>query len=209
MKAAHIADLRHELRAERRPNAVHLHHDGILGQSGSQALHLFLQGSQRSRRSLKLGNGLLDYEFGTVAFRHDADMSASGYVDIKRLVLAEVVAVLTAPFLIALGKGLYAHVANALAVPVLRDEIYPLLAAIGSRWAGKELVGIRKGDVEQRDKIVLLHSSHLAELLILTVTGFQHEPGVSGGEIPGKSEPMIQSVVRQLDGVLLVSLGSA
>ncbi len=174
-------------------------------------VHLLLQGSQRSRRSLELGNGLLDHELCTVAFRHDhdADMSAGGYVDIKSLVFAEVVAMLTAPFLIALGKGFYAHVANALAVPVLRDEIYPFLAAVSSRRAGKELVCFWKCDVEQRDEIVLLHRSHLAELLILTVTGLQQEPGVSGGEIPGKCGPMIQSVVRQLDGVLLVGLGSA
>jgi hypothetical protein len=107
-------------------------------------------------------------------------------INVKSFILAEVVAVLSTPFLIVPSKGIYAQPTNTLTMPVLTDEIYPFFAAVSSGWAGKQLVSVRKGDIKQRDEIVFLHGPHFAELLILAVTGFQHEPGVSGREISRK-----------------------
>ena len=39
-KAAHIPNLRHELRAEGFPNAIHLHDDRVFRELGSQLVHL-------------------------------------------------------------------------------------------------------------------------------------------------------------------------
>lgn len=67
MKAAHIADLSHELRAKRSPDAVHLHNNRIFGHGSRQVLHLVFQSSQRCGRYLKLGDCLLDFE-GVTSF---------------------------------------------------------------------------------------------------------------------------------------------
>ena len=72
-------------------------------------MHLLFQGGKSCRGCLKLGDGLLDHELGAFTLRHDADMSTSGSVNVKSLVLAEIVAMLTAPFLVALGKGFLAE----------------------------------------------------------------------------------------------------
>ena len=53
-----------------------------------------------------------------------------------------------------------------------------------------------------------MYGPHLTDLLILTITGLKHEPIIRLGEILGQGEPMIQSVVGQLNGVLIVCFSS-
>ena len=47
LKTAHIADFRHELRAEDRTNAKHSHHNRLLWELRSQSEHLVLDHGNR------------------------------------------------------------------------------------------------------------------------------------------------------------------
>ena len=61
--------------------------------------------------------------------------------------------------------------------------------------------------VQQGDQVVFQHGLYFGILLVLTVAGLQHEPGIFFRDISRKCEPVVKTVVGQLHGILLVSLG--
>ena len=84
------------------------------------------------RRKLpELGNGLFYQKFCGIRFGHNTEVSTGGSVNVQRLIFAEIVAVLFAPFLVLGGKGLLRQAADALAMPKSSYKVHPFLAAIG------------------------------------------------------------------------------
>ena len=100
-------------------------------------------------------------------------MSASRGINIQRLILAEIVAVLSAPLLVLGSKGLLRPATNALAMPKSSDKVHPLLAAIGAGRTGKQAICVWEGGVQQGEQRLIG-----ADLL---AAGFQQQ----GGDIRG------------------------
>lgn len=63
IKAAHIPNLRHELRAEGFPDAVHLHDDRVFRELRSQLVHLAAVGFHAARDRRELVDGFLEQAF--------------------------------------------------------------------------------------------------------------------------------------------------
>ena len=148
VEVAHIADLRHELGAEGGPNAEHPHHNRALRQRRRQRLHFVSEHSQGGGSGPELGYRLIYQELGGSGLRHDAEMPTGGGVDVQRLVLAEVVAVLLTPLLIPGCKCLFRQPADALTVPKGGNKVYPFLAAVRPNRAGKQTVCVRERGVK-------------------------------------------------------------
>ena len=134
-------------------------------------------------------------------------MSTGGGINIQRLIFAEIVAVLSAPFMVLGGKSLLRQATDALAMPKSGYKVHPLLAAIGAGRTGKQAVCVRESNVQQGDQVVLQHGLYFGILLVLPVAGLQHEPGILIRDISRQCEPVVKAVVGQLHGILLVGLG--
>ena len=133
-------------------------------------------------------------------------MSASRGINIQRLILAEIVAVLSAPLLVPGGKGFLRQTTDTLAMPKSGDKVHPLLTAIGAGRTGKQAVCVWESGVQQGDQVVFQHGLYFGILLVLPVAGLQHEPGVLFRDISRQCEPVVKAVVGQLHGILLVGL---
>ena len=107
-------------------------------------------------------NGLFYQKFCRIRFRYDTEVSASRGINIQRLILAEIVAVLSAPLLVLGSKGLLRPATNALAMPKSSDKVHPLLAAIGAGRTGKQAICVWEGGVQQGEQRLIG-----ADLLIL------------------------------------------
>ena len=147
MEAANVANLGHELWTKGCSHNVHPHDNGIFGESGGQILHLTLDSGQSPGGCLKLGHSLMDEELGSLTLGHEAEVAGGGGIDVNCLVLAEIVAMLPAPLLIAFGESLLGHFTDTFAMPVLLYEIHPLLAAVSPGGASKKPVSIREGAI--------------------------------------------------------------
>ena len=130
VEVAHIADLRHELGAEGGPNAEHPHHNRALRQRRRQRLHFVSEHSQGGGSGPELGYRLIYQELGGSGLRHDAEMPTGGGVDVQRLVLAEVVAVLPAPTQVFACESPFGFLADAAAMPEFSHKIHPLFTPI-------------------------------------------------------------------------------
>lgn len=86
-------------------------------------------------------------------------------------------------------------------------KVHLFLAAICSGWVCEQPVCIRESGAQQRDQIVFEHGLQLGILLVLPITGLEHQPGVLLRNIFGQREPVAEAIIRQLYGVLLVGLG--
>ena len=142
VKAAHVADLRHELGAESRANTEHPHHNRVLRQRCRQGLHFVSERGQCGRNGPELGHRLLYQKFGSIGSGHDAEMPTGEGVDVKRLILAEVVTVFLAPLLILGCKRPFGESADTLTVRESSYKVYPLLAAVRPGRAGKQSVRV-------------------------------------------------------------------
>lgn len=71
-------------------------------------------------------------------------MPTGGGIDVQRLVLAEVVAMLLTPLLILDCKRLFRQRTNIFAVRESIYKIYPLLTAVCPSRASKQTVGVWK-----------------------------------------------------------------
>ena len=154
-----------------------------------------------------MGNSLFYQKFCGIRFGHDTEVSTGGSVNVQRLIFAEIVTVLFAPFLVLDGKGLLRQAADALTMPKSSYKVHPFLAAIGARRAGKQAVRIWKSGVQQGDQVVFQHGLYLGVLLVLPVTGLQQESGILLRDISRQCEPVVKTVVGQFHGILLVGLG--
>ena len=125
-----------------------------------------------------MGNGLFYQKFCGIRFGHDTEVSTGGSVNVQRLIFAEIVAVLFAPFLVLGGKGLLRQAADALAVPKSSYKVHPFLAAIGAGRTGKQAVCVRESGIQEGNQVVLQHGPHFGILLVLPVARLQHEPGI-------------------------------
>ncbi len=125
VKAANIANLRHELRAERWSHTKHLHDDGILRQEGCQLQHLLFERRQSEGCGSKLCYGLLHQEFRGIGLWHNCEVPTGGGVDIQRLILAEVVTVCLAPFLVLGYESLFRQATDTFTVPESGDKGLP------------------------------------------------------------------------------------
>ncbi len=83
VKAAHVADLRHELGAESRANTEHPHHNRVLRQRCRQGLHFVSERGQCGRNGPELGHRLLYQKFGSIGSGHDAEMPTGEGVDVN------------------------------------------------------------------------------------------------------------------------------
>ena len=146
-------------------------------------------------------------KFCRIRFRYDTEVSASRGINIQRLILAEIVAVLSAPLLVLGSKGLLRPATNALAMPKSSDKVHPLLAAIGAGRTGKQAICVWEGGVQQGDQVILQHGLNFGILLVLPVADFQHESGILLRDISRQCEPVVKTVVGQLYGILFVGFG--
>lgn len=130
VEPAHIADLSHELEAEGRPCAEHPHHNWVLRQRRRQGLHFVAECGQCRGNGPELGHRLIHQEPGSLALWHDAKVPTGGGIDVQSLVLAEVVAMLLAPFLVLSCKCFFRQPADTLAERESSYKIHPPLSAI-------------------------------------------------------------------------------
>lgn len=207
VEAAHIANLRHELGAEGRPNAEHPHHNGVLRQRCRQGLHFVPERGQRGGSDSELGHRLLHQELGGIGLGHDAEMPTGGGIDVQGLVLAEVVAMLLAPLLILGCKCLFGQPTDTFTVWESGNKVHPFLTSVSPGRACKQAVRVWKSGVEQGDQIVFKHGLYFGALLVLSVCGFQHKPHLILRDVSGQRQPVVEAVVGQLERVLLIGLG--
>ena len=170
-------------------------------------LHFVSERNQGGGSGPELEHRLIHQELGRIGFGHDAEMPTGGGVDVQRLILAEVVAMLLAPLLVLGCKSLFGQPADALTVPEGRYKVHPLLAAVCPGGTGKQAVCVRKSGVEQSNQIVFEHGLHFGALLILAICGFQHKPYLILRDVPGQRQPVVEAVAGQLNGVLFIGLG--
>ena len=78
-------------------------------------------------------------------------MSTGLGVNVKSLSLAEVVAVFSAPSLVLVHEHFFRAFADASAVPEIRREVHPFLAAICAGWGVKQTVHAWKSGIQQGD----------------------------------------------------------
>ncbi len=209
IKTPHIANFSHELRTKCRPNTKHSHDNWVLRQTFCKGLHFLFQRCQSSRDRPQLRNSLSHQQLCGVGLRHNPEMATGRGVDIQSLFLAEIVAMLLAPFLVLGDKGFRRKAADTLTVPESIHKIHPFLAAIRTGGTGKQTIGVRKSGIQQGNQIVLEHGLYLGILLVLPVAVFQHQPGIFLRNISRQREPVVKAVVGQLYGIFLVGLGSS
>lgn len=98
-------------------------------------------------------------------------MSTGRGINVQRLIFAEFIPVLSAPFMVLGGESLLRQVADALAMPKSGYKVHPLLAAIGAGRTGKQAVCVRESNVQQGDQVILQHGLYFRILLVLPVAG--------------------------------------
>ena len=86
---------------------------------------------------MELEHRLLHQKLYSISFGHDAKMPAGRGVNVQRLILAEMIAILLAPLLIFDCKCLFRQPTDAFAVWESGYKVYPLLTAVRPGRAGK------------------------------------------------------------------------
>lgn len=86
-------------------------------------------------------------------------------------------------------------------------KVHPFFTAVRPGRAGKQAVRVWESGIKQGDQVVFEHGLYFSALLVLPVCGFQHEPDVILRDIPGQRQPVVETIIGQLDCVLLVGLG--
>ena len=92
-------------------------------------------------------NRLFHQKFCRIRFWNDTEVSTGRGINVQRLIFAEFIPVLSAPFMVLGGESLLRQVADALAMPKSGYKVHPLLAAIGAGRTGKQAVCVRESNV--------------------------------------------------------------
>ena len=117
LKAADIPNLRHELRAEGFPNAVHFHDNWVFRELRSQLVHLTAVSFHAVEDCCELIRRFLNKHFCDGGFLRQHNSRFCQSVHLGGFLHAELVAVSLAPLAVALGKSVLTAAADAIDVP--------------------------------------------------------------------------------------------
>ena len=104
LKAAHIPDLRHELRPEGFTNTVHFHDDRVFGQLRCQLVHLAAIRFSTARDCCELVCSFLNERFRDRGFLHQYNSRLYQSIYLGSFLCAELVTVALAPLAVTLSK---------------------------------------------------------------------------------------------------------
>ena len=104
LKAAHIPDLRHELRPEGFTNTVHFHDDRVFGQLRYQLVHLAAIRFSTARDCCELVCSFLNERFRDRGFLHQYNSRLYQSIYLGSFLCAELVTVALAPLAVTLSK---------------------------------------------------------------------------------------------------------
>ena len=129
-KAAHVANLCHELGAHRGANAGHSHDGIILRELSGQSVHFRTEDLSSVRDGIKLRYGLSHQQFRGLRLWNQRKQRPSILVDCRSFCLTEIVSMTLAPLLVFHSKSVQAELGNTVHVPEGLGKTHPLLAAV-------------------------------------------------------------------------------
>ena len=209
LKAAHITDLRHELRSKRFTNTVHFHDDRIFRKLRYQLVHLAAIRFSTARDCCELVCSFLNERFRDRCFLHQYNGGLCQSVYLGSFLRAELVTVSLAPLAVTLGKSVQTAAANAIGMPEIMSEIHPLLGAVTAYRTVKQLADTGKRLFLKCDEVVCGSGFLLNGQLKLTVHSFQIIADCIHRSIITQFAPIVKSIFGNLHGIRLVCLDLA
>lgn len=153
-EAAHIANLRHELRSGDWPGSLHCHNDLIFRQHRGQMLHLVAKDLQGIIHRIQAVYGLRNDQLGAIILGKRGNRVAGNTMNPFGIRKRVVVSGSFAPFLEGVCKRRQRRGCHAVFMPKSPHKIHPLYVPRLGALLVEQLICTREGLIQQRNQTI-------------------------------------------------------